>query len=181
MAVFGKNNLTGLTAGGQGGNTQCHNKAIVSLTDHLQSIHFYCGDEYDSGPYTVYAALYSHDAVNNKPQNLLDSGSASISFQQAWHWLEIPMTVNYEVQSGTIYWLSINSEEFIGWYRDNSSVQDTNIYSYTSATTAGVWTDPWTTDATHKILVALYGETGPIAGGTNPGGDINPYHTRNRQ
>ena len=158
MAIFGKDNLTDLSEGTQSANLQITNKAFNSVAGDLQNIYYYTNDPLSIGPATIYAALYSHDGSNNKPENLLASGSAVLLLDADWQWLQIPMDNTYTVEADTTYWLSINTEVQFGRYRNVNYPAPDYIYSGENET-AGIWINPWTADSDAKRMIALYGET----------------------
>jgi len=162
MAIFGKSDLIDLSVGSQATGIIFQNKVNSGdATGTLQNIYIYCANNgSDTSARTIYAGLYSHDVGNNRPLNLLASGSATLAADAPFAWLQIPINTAYSIEADTIYWLAgqFGGSGTVGWYRNNS-YGSVNIYSYGYYAEGFTnWPDPWVNSNDYKILLAFYGE-----------------------
>jgi len=105
---FGKDNLTDATQGSQYSKYISCNKVVSdSIDGPLQKIKIYCGDPNNSGPVSIRVGIYSHDATNNRPYELLSIGCGVLLQGATFAWRTINMSYHCPIEQNTTYWLAL--------------------------------------------------------------------------
>lgn len=123
-----------------GGNVAWAGKITASASGTLTSVGINVATGVGS---TIRAAIYSHDAVNNKPKTLLGE-SSSISPTTGWNDLAI---AGVSIVAGTIYWLAVQQNVFGTIYDEGAGGTTRNSYY---SKTYGAFDATWSAGSTER-------------------------------
>ena len=95
--------------------------------------------------------LYSHDAVNNKPNVRLFVAPINAKGTGSAEWKRV--TVDWEITAGTIYWIAFQLDNTASASKSNYSAQATIQSHFVAATTLS---DPWGSSTASLSLYSIY-------------------------